>query len=106
MNASLPRTSPFGGQNQTHGASDAVFDQAVAKFKKRLTKPQADAFVNCTINDVKNQISDIQNHHGSQRRLRNMVRLSKFVEGMSQLGKVMEVFLNLDNTVALIWVCQ
>ena len=104
MNASLPQMSPSGSQNKIHGNSDPVFDQAVAKFKKRLTKAQADAFVNCTIQDVRNQIRDIQNHHGSQRRLKNMARLSKFVEGMSQLGKVVEVFLNLDNSVALIWV--
>ncbi|KAJ4007424.1 hypothetical protein NW766_010109 [Fusarium irregulare] len=103
MNASLPQSSSSAGQNQTHGASDPVFEQAVAKFRKRLTKAQADAFVNCTIHDVKDQIRDIQNRHGSQRRLKNMVRLSKFVEGMSQLGKVVEVFLNLDNSVALIW---
>ncbi|RBR14483.1 uncharacterized protein FIESC28_07719 [Fusarium coffeatum] len=103
MNPPLPQTSASGGQNQTRVALDPVFAQAVAKFKKRLTKVQADTFVDCTIDDVRNQISDIQNHHGSQRRQRNMVRLSKFVEGMSQLGKVMEVFLNLDNTVALIW---
>ncbi|KAF4333390.1 zinc finger protein [Fusarium beomiforme] len=32
-----------------------------------------------------------------------MERLSKFVEGMVQLGNVVEVFLNLHNTVALIW---
>ena len=104
MNASLSQSSPSAGQNQTHGASDPVFDQAVARFKKGLTKAQADAFANCSIQDVKNQIRDIQNRHGSQRRLKNMARLSKFIEGMSQLGKVVEVFLNLDNSVALIWV--
>jgi hypothetical protein len=95
MSSSLP---------QTRIESDAVFDKAVAKFKKRLPKSQAATFVQCTIDDVRKQIRDIQNHHGSKRRLRNMERLSKFVEGMLQLGKVVEVFLNLHNGVALIWV--
>ncbi|KAJ4094512.1 hypothetical protein NW760_012659 [Fusarium oxysporum] len=103
MASSLHQTSPSAGRTQTRIASDPVFDKAVAKFKKRLTKNQAERFANCTVDDVKNQIRDIQSLHGSQRRLRNMERLSKFVEGMVQLGNVVEVFLNLHNTVALIW---
>ncbi|KAG8677696.1 hypothetical protein FPOAC2_03877 [Fusarium poae] len=97
MAQSLPCQSP------STGDTDPIFDKAVAKFKKGLTKDQAQIFAGCTLDDVKNEIKDIQNRHGSQRRLRNMERLSKFVEGMDQLGKVVEVFLNLHNTVALIW---
>lgn len=91
-------------QTQARTGSDPVFDKAAAKFKKRLTKDQAAKFANCTVDDVRDQIRDIQNRHGAQRRLRNMERISKFVEGMLQLGTVVEVFLNLHNTVALIWV--
>jgi hypothetical protein len=98
MAQSLPCQSP------STGDTDPIFDKAVAKFKKGLTKDQAQIFAGCTLDDVKNEIKNIQNRHGSQRRLRNMERLSKFVEGMDQLGKVVEVFLNLHNTVALIWV--
>ncbi|CAF3523165.1 unnamed protein product [Fusarium graminearum] len=90
-------------QTQARTGSDPVFDKAAAKFKKRLTKDQAAKFANCTVDDVRDQIRDIQNRHGAQRRLRNMERISKFVEGMLQLGTVVEVFLNLHNTVALIW---
>ncbi|KAF0645692.1 hypothetical protein FPSE5266_00755 [Fusarium pseudograminearum] len=103
MSSSVTQTSPSAGGTQARTGSDPVFDKAVAKFKKRLTKDQAAKFANCTVDDVRNQIRDIQNRHGSQRRLRNMERISKFVEGMVQLGQVVEVFLNLDNTVAFIW---
>ncbi|QPC69109.1 hypothetical protein HYE67_011340 [Fusarium culmorum] len=104
MSSSISQTSPSTGGTQTRTGSDPVFDKAVTKFKKRLTKDQVAKFANCTVDDVRNQIIDIQNRHGSQRRLRNMERISKFVEGMVQLGTVVEVFLNLHNTVALIWV--
>jgi hypothetical protein len=104
MALSLPQTSPFAGGTQTRVESDSVFDKAVANFKNRLTKDQAQRFSNCTVDDVKTQIREIQRLHGSKRRLRNMERLSKFIEGMVQLGQVVEVFLNLHNTVALIWV--
>ncbi|RKK19466.1 hypothetical protein BFJ66_g11558 [Fusarium oxysporum f. sp. cepae] len=103
MASSLPETSPSAGGTQTRTDSDLVFDKAVAKFKSRLNRTQAEQFAKCTIDDVRNQIRHIQNRHGSQRRLRNMDRLSKFVEGMVHLGKVVEVFLNLHNGVALIW---
>ncbi|CAJ0546596.1 Ff.00g012230.m01.CDS01 [Fusarium sp. VM40] len=103
MASSLPETSPPAGRTQARTDSDLVFGKAVAKFKSRLNRTQAEQFAKCTIDDVRNQIRHIQNHHGSQRRLRNMDRLSKFVEGMVHLGKVVEVFLNLHNGVALIW---
>ncbi|UZP36583.1 hypothetical protein NXS19_004399 [Fusarium pseudograminearum] len=103
MSSSVTQTSPSAGGTQARTGSDPVFDKAVAKFKKRLTKDQAAKFANCTVDDVRNQIKDIQNRHGSQRRLRNMERISKFVEGMVQLGTVVEAFLNLHNAVALVW---
>lgn len=104
MASSLPSTSPSAGATTTRTDPDLVFGKAVAKFKGRLNRTQAEQFAKCTIDDVRNQIRHIQDRHGSQRRLRNMDRLSKFVEGMDQLGKVVEVFLNLHNGVALIWV--
>ncbi|EYB33484.1 hypothetical protein FG05_30074 [Fusarium graminearum] len=103
MSSSVSQTSPSVGGTQARTGSDPVFDKAMAKFKKHLTKDQAAKFANCTVDDVRNEIKIIQNRHGSQRRLRNMERISKFVEGMVQLGQVVEVFLNLDNIVALIW---
>ncbi|KAL6922418.1 hypothetical protein FSST1_006444 [Fusarium sambucinum] len=103
MASSLPHQSPSSGSTQPRTGPDLLFDKAIAKFKKGLTKNQAQSFENCTLDDVKNEIKNIQSRHGSQRRLRNMELLSKFVEGMDQLGKVVEVFLNLHNTLAIVW---
>lgn len=83
---------------------DLIFKEAVARFRAGLTKKQMEEFAECTKDDVINTIRQIQDRYGSQRRLRHIRRLSKFVEGMSQLGQVVEVFLNVNNTVAFIWV--
>jgi hypothetical protein len=83
---------------------NTAFQTAVSRFQQGLTKEQRLQFTNCTKEDVEKAIEHIQSRYGSQQRLKHMRRLSKFIEGMSQLGQVMEVFVNVDATVAFIWV--
>lgn len=83
---------------------DCAFENAVNRFRESLTKSQREQFAHCKKQDVERTILDIQARHGSQKRLKNMRRISKFIEGMSQLGQVMEVFLNVNNSVAFVWV--
>lgn len=83
---------------------DTSFEDALAKFRASLTDKQKRDFAPCTLKDVETAIKEIQVRLGSQRRLRNMKRISKFIEAMAQLGQVVEVFLNVERTVALIWV--
>jgi hypothetical protein len=83
---------------------DTSFENALVKFRASLTESQRRDFVPCTLNDVQTAIEDIQLRLGSQRRLRNVKKIAKFIEAMTQLGQVVEVFLNVENTVAFIWV--
>jgi len=83
---------------------DHAFENAVARFRESLTKSQREQFAQCKKQDVERTIQEIQTRHGSQKRLKYMRRLSKFIEGMSQLSQVIEVFLNVNNTVAFVWV--
>jgi len=83
---------------------DSAFESAVNRFRESLTKSQREQFAHCRKQDVESTILDIQARHGSQKRLKYMRRVSKFVEGMSQLGQVIEVFLNVNNSVAFVWV--
>src|SRR5262249_1155037 len=55
-------------------------------------------------NDVNVAIRDIQDSLGAMRRNPNMKRAKRFIEGMSQLRNVIEVFLNVSKVVAFIWV--
>jgi ribosomal protein S21 len=83
---------------------DGAFDNALKRFRESLTKGQREQFAHCKKQDVQRTIQDIQTRHGSQRSLKNMRRVSKFIEGMSQLSQVIEVFLNVNNSVAFVWV--
>ncbi|KAH7117462.1 hypothetical protein EDB81DRAFT_244147 [Dactylonectria macrodidyma] len=82
---------------------DTSFEDALAKFRASLTERQRRDFAPCTLKDVHTAIDEIQDRLGSQRQLRNMKRITKFIEAMTQLGQVVEVFLNVENTVALVW---
>ncbi|RYP40562.1 hypothetical protein DL767_001562 [Monosporascus sp. MG133] len=84
-------------------SSATAFQSALNQFKKSLTSQQRQEFAICTVNDVETAIETIQERLGSQRRMRNIAKLSKFVEAMTQLGKVVEVFLNVESTVAFVW---
>ena len=86
------------------GAMDTSFENALVKFRASLTESQRRDFAPCTLNDVQTTIEDIQLRLGSQRKLRSMKKVAKFIEAMTQLGQVVEVFLNVQNSVAFIWV--
>ncbi|KAH6848231.1 hypothetical protein B0I37DRAFT_309598 [Chaetomium sp. MPI-CAGE-AT-0009] len=82
---------------------DDIFQQAVSSFEASLTDKQRREFQSCTRKHVLDTIVGIQNRLASQRQQRSMHKISKFVEGMTQLGKVIEVFVNSDSTVAFVW---
>ena len=89
--------------SSTPALLDDIFQQAVSSFEATLTDKQRREFQNCTRKDVEDTILGIQNRLAPQRKQRNMRKISKFVEGMTQLGKVIEVFVNCDSTVAFVW---
>jgi hypothetical protein len=82
---------------------DDIFQKAVVSFEASLTEKQRREFQGCSLKHVEDTIRGIDNRLASQRKQRNIRRIAKFVEGMSQLGKVIEVFVNCDVAVAFIW---
>jgi hypothetical protein len=82
---------------------DAAFQVAVTSFAAGLTDKQRRQFQGCSLKEVEDTIRGVEARLASQRQQRNMQRVSKFLEGMDQLGKVIEVFVNCDSTVAFIW---
>ena len=82
---------------------DDIFQNAITSFEAALTEKQRREFQGCSLKDVEDTIRGIESRLASQRKQRNMRRIAKFVEGMSQLGKVIEVFVNCDVTVAFVW---
>ncbi|KAK3986135.1 hypothetical protein QBC44DRAFT_373441 [Cladorrhinum sp. PSN332] len=82
---------------------DDPFKNAVDKFQRSLTPKERLEFQHCTLQHVEQTIKDLERSLAAKRKQRNMQRISKFVEGMNQLGQVVEVFLNVHATVAFVW---
>jgi hypothetical protein len=81
----------------------AAIDEALSKFRARLTvKEQAD-FQSTTLKDVRETIAQIQIDQDNRKAMRDMARIQSFLEAMEQLTGVIEVFLNVSNFVAFIW---
>lgn len=86
--------------------SSVVFNNAVARFRDSLTEDEKTKIRTTTMKDVELEINKIQIDQGSAKRLHNMSRLTRFVEAMSQIEKIVTVFLNASEVVAFIWVGQ
>lgn len=85
--------------------TDSSFDRALKSFRDSLTEEQKDKFSTTRFDDVETEIQKIQHRFGSEKKLRNPRRLSKFLEAMKQIEQVITVFLNVNEVVAFIWVC-
>lgn len=83
---------------------DTSFENALAKFQASLTERQRRDFAPCTLEDVQTAIDEIQVRLGSQRRLKGMKMIAKFIEAMTQLAEAIAVCLNIGNAIAFVWV--
>ena len=83
-----------------------VLERALKKFRDGLTQQQRQQFSACSIDDVKAEIVNIQDRLGSMKRLRSLRRISQFLEAMSQIEQLVNVFLNASNVVAFVWVSR
>ena len=80
------------------------FERALEKFSSEIPQEQREEFKKCTLQDVHAAIQAIQTSYGSKRRLRNMNRIKRFLEGVDHLGKVIEQFLDAAGHIGFVWV--
>lgn len=85
----------------------SIFEIALADFKKDLKKKKdIKNFSMTTMADLKQAVIDIQAKQHSGRRQRGLQQLGPFLEAMTQLGEVVQVFCNASEFVAFIYVCD
>ncbi|KAK7917369.1 hypothetical protein PG985_010977 [Apiospora marii] len=82
---------------------DTVLNRAIEKFRQSLTDEQKKFFVASSLDNVKDEIQSIQGRYGSQKKLRSLNRLSKFLEAMTQIEQLVQIFLNVSEVVAFVW---
>ena len=84
--------------------TDSAFIRALERFKAHLSPAEQDEFGVASLEDVQKTIAHIQQTQGSERRMRNLTRIKAFIEAMDQYGKIVEVFVNVSDIIAFIWV--
>ena len=85
--------------------NDIGFQRALTRFKSHLSPAEQEKFRVTRLEDVQETIAHIQATQGSERNMRNLTRIRAFVEAMEQYGKVVEVFVNVSDIIAFVWVC-
>jgi transcriptional/translational regulatory protein YebC/TACO1 len=80
------------------------FEKVLERFRDSLTEEQKRQFSATSFQDVESEIQNIQCRYGSEKKLRNLKKLSKFLEAMNQVEQVVKVFLNVHEVVAFVWV--
>ncbi|EDP89775.1 hypothetical protein SNOG_20086 [Parastagonospora nodorum SN15] len=81
-----------------------VFQLGLQKFKASLSDREKREFSVTTLQDLKIAIETIQQKQRSERKLRAMSKLGRFLEGMQEYDKIVAVFLNTSEILAFVWV--
>lgn len=82
----------------------SAFSRALDAFQADLTPEDQDDFKYTMLEDLQMAIQEIQAKQG--RKSQNLARMKPFLEGMQQYGQIVEVFLNVSNVIAFVWVSE
>ncbi|KAH8733175.1 hypothetical protein GQ44DRAFT_821389 [Phaeosphaeriaceae sp. PMI808] len=77
--------------------------KALDKFCLRLSADELSKFKNTTFESLRYELSQLQQQQAAKKEMMNLSRIQAFLEGMQQLTKTIEVFLNASNFVAFVW---
>lgn len=82
------------------------FTEALSAFKQnaRLSSSEESDFRITTLEELKDAVRKMEQEQESKRRMMNMKRLDPFLKSMEQYGKIIEVFGNVNEVVAFVWV--
>lgn len=81
-----------------------AFQLALHKFKTSLSDNEKRQFGATTLHDLNIAIETIQQKQRSEKKLRAMGKLGRFLEGMKEYDKIVTVFLNTSELLAFVWV--
>jgi hypothetical protein len=80
------------------------FQEALDTFKSKLTAADRRNFSIASRQQLEEALDKIQSDQHTGRKLKNMNRLSAFLEGMETFGKVINVYCQASEIVAFLWV--
>lgn len=87
-------------------ATRSYFDKALDTFRKGadLAETELADFEITDLQTLRQTIGDIQNKQAQIKKLMYMKRLDPFLKSMEDYGKVLEIFLNVSDFIAFVWV--
>ena len=87
-------------------ATRSDFERAVDAFRKTADLDEAEMadFELTDLQALRQAINTIQNKQARNKRLMYMRRLEPFLKTMEDYSKVLELFLNVSNFIAFVWV--
>jgi hypothetical protein len=105
--ASRASTGAFSQQptlvsSTSHLPSEA-FRKALDEFRTRLSADELCQFKNTTYEQLLDELKLLQKKQEKIKEMKNLNRIQSFLEGMNQIGKTIEVFLNVHQAVCFIW---
>lgn len=85
---------------------DAEFQRVNDDFKAKakLTSQELDYFQSSRLEDVQRALARIQSEQEAKGSLRYLRRIDPFIKTMLEYSKVVEVFVNVEEILAFIWV--
>ena len=84
-------------------AAEEIFNEAAKSFRARLTSKELSRFQGTTLDDLRRLMLHIQSTQELVKNSMSMRRLERFVGGMSELGNILDVFLNNGEILCFIW---
>lgn len=80
-----------------------AFSKALASFRTRLSAEELATFKSTTYDNLLDDLVKLQQQQEKKKEMMNLSRIQAFLEGMHQLGKIVEVFLNVNEVVCFVW---
>lgn len=86
--------------------NSATFDAALTHFRSGagLTQDEENEFRQTSLEVLWREIAKLQKTQEQSRHLKYMRRLEPFLKSMEQYSKIIEVFLNVSDLIAFVWV--
>lgn len=81
-----------------------IFEDGLQQFKSKLTSEQQDDFNATTFKDFEAAMSVVQERQRVDGNMRSMIRLKSFLDAVQAYSSSIDIFSNVHEIVAFIWV--
>jgi len=83
---------------------DAEFERVAKAFRANLRSDELQCFKLSELGDLRTILASIEEQQDKKRGLAYMKRVEPFINTMLEFGKIVEVFLNVTDVLAFVWV--